>query len=335
MFGLYSNSRAPIATLPNVAYTLSITEDINLADSYVAGKVFSASITENFSVGDSYVASAQFVGQVFENITLEASSVEGEAYFASILENLSLNDSATINHAALFSITENIQLNDTPTITAQFSSSLSENFTLGDAGAAQASFVSTITENFVVEEYQSVSFAYLYQITEDLKIDDVVSYFKYPVDEDWAPINTDIYTYSASELMFGAASFAQITFSGYVGGPTIVNPNWVGGSQCAYETVPVYTYIPINPEGAIFGSGTFAGFTFGGFSGVYEVITTYEIIGPVNTDVVWDAINTDIYTITGVSVAAVGALPFSGAAISSSSGGTAIVTPNWTDIVNS
>lgn len=295
MFGLYSNSRAPIATLPNVAYTLSITEDI----------------------------------------TLEAFSAEGEAYIASIIEGFSLSDPVSVNQAALFSTTENVQLNDTFSITAQFNSLLTENFTLGDASVTSASFLSSLSENFLIDSSQVAAASFVAQTVESIELNDIISYFKYPVDEDWAPINTDIYTYSASELMFGAASFAQITFSGYVGGPTIVNPNWVGGSQCAYETVPVYTYIPINPEGAIFGSGTFAGFTFGGFSGVYEVITTYEIIGPVNTDVVWDAINTDIYTITGVSVAAVGALPFSGAAISSSSGGTAIVTPNWTDIVNS
>lgn len=335
MFGLYSNSRAPIATLPNVAHTLSITEDINVADTYLAGKVFSDSITEGFSVADSYSATAQFVGQVSEDVVLAYSSVEGEAYFASIVENFSANDSAAVTQTALFSIIENIQLNDTPIIAAQFSSSLSENFTLGDAASASAAYVLAVTENFLLEDSSSTSSAFLFQAVESLEINDVISYFKYPVDADWEPINTDIYTYSASELMFGAASFAQITFSGYVGGQSIVPPNWEVGSECAFETVPVYTYIPINPEGAIFGSGTFAGFTFGGFSGTYEVITTYETIGPVNTDVVWDPINTDIYTVTGVSVAAVGALPFSGAAISSSSGGTAIVTPNWNDIVNS
>lgn len=313
----------------------SISENLSSAEIAVVGSGYSESLVESFSAADSNVSAKHTTDSITENIFSAYSSLEGEAYYASLVENFTPADSSVVNIDYVLFPFEGVELDDTPVVTAQFSSSIAESVSVNDVRVAITSYLISVNENTGETAYANVTAAFVTQPIEAVEVHDVISYFHYPVSVGWAPIDTDIYSYSANTLMFGAASFSQIPFSGNTGGESIVTPNWTLGSNCAYETVPVYTYVPINPQGAIFGGGVFGGFTFGGFTGLYDVITTYERIGPTNTNVVWSDINNETYTTVGTTVAVFGGVPISAVAIGSSVGGTVIVTPNWKDIVNS
>lgn len=325
-------SDSSVATLFAVA---SISENLNILETSVVGSGYSEVLVENFSLANFDVSAKQTTDSITENIFSAYTSLEGEAYYASLVENFAPADSSVVNIDYVLSTSDGFSVDDVCSVTAQFSSSISESFSVDDIRVAVTSYLISVNENTGETDYANVTAAFAAQQIETVEVQDLISYFHYPVSVGWAPIDTDIYSYSANTLMFGAASFSQIPFSGNTGGESIVTPNWTLGSNCAYETVPVYTYIPINPQGAIFGGGTFGAFTFGGFTGLYDVITTYERIGPTNTNVVWSDINNEISTTVGTTVAVFGGVPISAGAIVASVGGTVIVTPNWTDIRNS
>ena len=325
-------SDSSVATLLAVA---AISENFNSVEIAVVGSGYLESLVESFSIADANVSAKQTTDSITENLFSAYSSLEGEAYYASLVENFAPADSSIVNIGYVVFPSHGVAANDVRSVTAQFQTSRSENVSVADIRVAITSYLISVNENTGETAYANVTAAFAAQRVEAVEVTDLISYFHYPVSVGWSSVDTDIYNYSASNLMFGAASFAQIPFSGNTGGESIVTPNWAVGSNCAYETVPVYTYIPINPEGAIFGGGTFGAFTFGGFSGLYNVITTYNRIGPVNTNVVWTDINNESYTTVGTTVAVFGGVPMSGVAISSSVGGTVIVTPNWKDIINS
>lgn len=334
--GIISENVAPADSSSQITtYNVNRTEGLLLADTPTVIAGFASSIIENSDISSIEIVSAQFAQSLAENFHPEWYSIEGEAYYASLVENFTSADSSVVNINYVVSKVDGFVINDIPSITAQFQSSRTEAFVVSDSIPAITHYLISVNENTGETAYASAIAGFAAQQVEAVEVKDLISYFHYPVSVGWSPIDTDIYNYSGNTLMLGAASFSQIPFSGNTGGESIVTPNWTLGSNCAYETVPVYTYIPINPQGAIFGGGTFGAFTFGGFSGLYDVITTYERIGPTNTNVVWADINNETYTTVGTTVAVFGGVPISAVAISSSVGGTVIVTPNWKDIINS
>ena len=116
---------------------------------------------------------------------------------------------------------------------------------------------------------------------------DVISYFHYPVSVGWTPINTDIYTYGSGALMFGGATFAQIPFSGYTGDSSLVIPAWTDGSCCTSTTTQV-AWTDINNNA--YGTSTAAGIMFGGTAFSTTAISglsgTSTIVGPGWKDIV-------------------------------------------------
>ena len=70
MFGISAFAQSPFASLGMNAYVLSITEDVNLADSNAQASAFLQSITEPITLTDLNSQGVIFIGTVSEEVGL-------------------------------------------------------------------------------------------------------------------------------------------------------------------------------------------------------------------------------------------------------------------------
>ena len=127
MFGIASFAQTPFASLANVFFPATMTEDVGIADNNSQRFAFAYSQTEPIGVA------------VVENDA-------GVNYFGSRTEVLTFGDSSIQLSTFLQSLADNVNLADTPAIAAQFAVSKAENSGLTDSSVQYFAALETRSE---------------------------------------------------------------------------------------------------------------------------------------------------------------------------------------------
>jgi hypothetical protein len=212
----------------NAPFLVSFIENINAADSYLAGLVFNLSILEDSNPADSYIAGLGFLFSQIENVTPADSYLALTNYNSSVTETFIPADTNAVGIGT--ALTENVTPADASSQITNYGVSISENSQPADAfvlrlGVTQTENIGVVdfstfswfvsfAENLNPTDAFSTSLGYSISIVEDSQPADVQSVLtKYGIslseNMTLGELFNFFYTVSLSEGLTSADSFAN------------------------------------------------------------------------------------------------------------------------------